>query len=126
LKYFLFFLKFGTLLLVSVDCPPQVLDLIVQLFELPAKVLLLLSQAIELCQLRCDPVGTVLKCVINCPQLALYVTLICLGLGNQGVKILYLLLVAREQVLLGDSLHVLSDEVFTLSVQVGFLSGFNL
>lgn len=126
LKYFLFFLELGALLLVSVDCPPQVLDLIVQLLELPAKVLLLFCQAIELCQLRCDPVGTVLKCVINRPQLTFYVPLICLGLGNQGLKILYLRLVAREQVLLGDSLHVLSDEVFTLPMQVGLLSGFNL
>lgn len=126
LKYFLFFLELGALLLVSVDCPPQVLDLVVQLLELPAKVLLLLCQAIELRQLRCDPVGTVLKCVINRPQLTLYVTLVCLGLGYQGVKILHLRLVAREQVLLGDSLHVLSNEVFTLPVQVGLLSGFHL
>jgi hypothetical protein len=32
LKYFLFFLELCALLLISVDCPPQVLDLIVQLF----------------------------------------------------------------------------------------------
>ena len=126
LKYFLFFLELGALLLVSVDCPPQVLDLIVQLLELPAKVLLLLCQAIELRQLRCDPVGTVLKCVIYRPQLTLYVPLVCLGLGNQGVQILNLRLVAREQVLLGDGLHVLSDEVFTLPMKVCLLSGFHL
>jgi hypothetical protein len=49
-----------------------------------------------------------------------------LRLENQGFQIFYLLLVAREQVLLGDSLEALSGELFTLPVQVCLLSRFKL
>ena len=126
MKYLLFLLELGALLPVSVDSPLQVLYLIVQLLELPAQLLLLPRQPIELCQLRCDPVGTVLESVIDRAQLALHVPLVCLRLGNQGFQILYLLVVAREQVLLGDRLEALSGELFTLPVQVCLLSRFEL